>query len=291
MRNEVRNSIVLATLLVLIFIMKLILSAGPAKQIKQETALLEKNKTELASLQYVIIDTMQVYFVKQKIAKMDDWQREHGKTFVNSDNSRKTWSYLSSIINTYCPELELSFETSGDDEDDMVNHNYRISGTTDIQSLYNFLNHIENQKQLYVISEPRFSANTHYEEDGSRITLVSFDMALQSIVNATGPEQNDQSFRRIKSEQARNFFEPKIYSPYANPNEVNKLNAEKFELLSLSASSAFIKAENGQVYRIKPGHQVAYGFLKSINWQKQSITFSLNKIGIYKDYTIALSKE
>ena len=127
MRNEVRNSIILASLLIIIFIMRIVLSAGTAKQIKAENDLLAKNKAELASLQYIIIDTMQIYHIKQNISKLDSWQEQNGKSFVARDNSRKTWSYLNTIIQNYAPILDINFTNNGDDSDENSNHDYHIT--------------------------------------------------------------------------------------------------------------------------------------------------------------------
>ncbi|HOD55346.1 MAG TPA: hypothetical protein PKJ08_12535, partial [Candidatus Cloacimonadota bacterium] len=89
MRNDIRNSIVLASLLIVILLLNFGLSYHTNKKIKLETEKLNKNKSELQSMSNIVIDTMQVYYIKQQISKMDSWQARYGKTFMLSDNYRQ----------------------------------------------------------------------------------------------------------------------------------------------------------------------------------------------------------
>ncbi len=291
MRNDIRNSIVLASLLIVILLLNFGLSYHTNKKIKLETEKLNKNKSELQSMSNIVIDTMQVYYIKQQISKMDSWQARYGKTFMLSDNSRQSWSYISSIVNSYCPDLDVNFESLSDVAEENVNRDYKISGTANIQTFYLFMNQLENQSPLYIVREFSLNQSTQQQEDGTKQFLVNFDLTIQSQVNPSGKEISENRFRSLNNKVVNNFFAPGIYSPYENPSEADKIDAEKAILLSLTPSTAFIKAADGHVYIIKQGAKVAYGYLHSINWKDQSVTFKLNKIGVFRDVTIKLNKE
>lgn len=292
MRNDIRNTIILSVLLATILIFKLVMGITSSNKLKTETEALQKSKTELASLANVEIDTMQVYKVKLKIAEMDKWQAQNGKYFLNDDNSKITWSYISKIINTYCSNLELNFEAVDDNATaDPTKKSYKLSGTSDPHTLCVFLNNLENQPLLYTIDETSFIQNVQQDENGMKTTLVNFEITINSRIDGNGKAMEEIRFRNIKAYGSNNFFTAKIFTPVSNPNEENNISTVNMTLLSLTPNKAFVKDSNNRVYILTPGAKVAYGYLESINWRDQSITFKLNKIGIYKNLTIKLNKE
>lgn len=291
MRNDIRNTIVLTCLLLVIIIIKVSLAFNHSKKMKFEEERLSKNKSELKSLEYVIIDTMQVYMIKKKIAMVDSWQSQYGKYYIKEDNSKLTWAYITSIVNNYSPGLDINFESFNEKEENTAFKEYKLAGTGDLSSLHTFINHFENQSMLYLITDISLTEATEEMEDGQKRTLVSFLINIQSSINPSGKDFNEVGFRLIKPYSSINVFMPKIYPPQTNPYEETKISAEGLVLLSLTPNSAFVKAKDNHVYILKIGSPVAYGYLSSINWRDQSITFKINKIGLYKDFTIKLNKE
>ena len=291
MRNDIRNTLILSILLLIILLLKIGLSVSSSKKINKEKADLEKNKTELASLANVQIDTMQVYNVKLKIAEMDKWQAQNGKYFLKEDNTKLTWSYITNIINTYCPDIELNYEAQDENNLDPNIKTYKISGSSNPESIVTLINHLESQPLLYTIDEVAFASNPQNDENGLKNTLLNFEITFSSHINNNGSSPDNIRFRNITNYYSSNFFVAKLYSPENNPEENTKINTTNLILLSLTPTKAFVKDNTNRVYILKPGDRVAYGYLDRINWKDQSISFKINKIGIFKELTINLNKE
>ncbi len=293
MKHDIRNSLILIGLLILIIISRIFVGYNFNKRIKIEDNALKKNNAEWQALQSVTIDTMLVYVLKVKIAETQKWQKQYGKYFVREDNTRETWTYLNTLVNNYCPNMEFNFENSQSNaEENLTSFSYKVSGIATVNDFYTFITHLEKQPALYTIERLVAEYFTDSSDNENVKHKVNFEFYLYSWLSPEGiPVRDIQQRQNFADQISYNAFSPKIHPFYKNVEEELHLNAENMTLVSITPQKAFIKYSDGKVYILVPGSRVAYGFLSSINWAQQSITFKINKIGVYKDFIIYLNRE
>lgn len=293
MKHNLRNSLVLLGLLLMIVITRFVIGYSMNKKIKAMNDVLVKNKTEWQALQGVEIDTMQVFLVRMKIAETENWVNQYGKYFIKEDNTRETWNYLNNIVNNYCPELQFNFESNQTNvAEELTNFSYKITGIAEMENLYTFITHIEKQPALYTVERLSLEYYMLSEEKKNTKHLVNFEFNLVSWLSPVGRPVRELSFRNNFADQiASNAFSPKIHPFFIKTEEEPLIKTDNLILISLTPQKAFVKNNDNKVYILVPGSKVAYGHLASINWSEQSITFKINKIGVNQDVKIYLTRD
>ena len=85
-------------------------------------------------------------------------------------------------------------------------------------------------------------------------------------------------------------FYSRIHAPLPDEKEQGFLDVNFSGMIGLTPNKVFMKDGVGRIHILEIGDKVAYGTLKSINWNEQYVTFQLNEIGINKDKKIYLNE-
>lgn len=284
MPYKIRNTIVLAVILLIVIIGSVVSNSGSERKLEEVS---KKNKELTARLSALKNQMQRVpgeEDLEKEIRELELQVSQFEKVIVKEDNPTITYNYLVQICRRFCPNMVFDFEPSGTGEIQGTKYNdYLITGKVPFNSLYTFIYQIENQPKLYTIESLEMREQPVEEE------AVPFVFILRAFYDQSGIEPEDISIREIKVEEVKfNPFYPRIHPPVKIEEEEKYLNTEEAILVGLTPSIAFLKDKNGRTLNLSTGDRVAYGYLSKINWEEQSVTFKINRIGIYTEKTVYL---
>jgi Tfp pilus assembly protein PilO len=284
MPYKIRNSIVLAVILLIVIVGSTISNSSSGKKLKEEN----KKNEELTRRLTTLKSQMQRVEGEERLAKevreLESQISQFKKVIVKEDNSTITYDYLMQICKKFCPNMIFDFKPDKSGEIQETKYNdYLITGKVPFSSLYAFIYQIENQPRLYTIESLEIREQPAGEKE------ILFALTLRSFYDQNGIAPEDIPIKKISTEKIKfNPFYPRIHEPVRIEEEEKYLNTEEAILVGLTPSIAFFKDKDGITLNLSVGDKVAYGYLSKINWEEQSVTFRINRIGIYTEKTVYL---
>ena len=284
MPYKIRNSIALAVILLIVIIGSVVSNSSAEKKLEG----LKKNNQELTKRLKMLNSQL------ESLGEEEDLLREiqeleleiarFKKAIVKEDNPTITYDYLTQICRKFCPEMVFNYKPSKSGEIQGTKYNdYLINGIVPFNSLYTFIYQIENQPKLYLVESLEIREQLAVESG------IPFTLTLRAFYDENGIEPESIPIREIKTINIMfNPFYPGIHIPVQIEEEEKYLNTEEAILVGLTPSIAFFKDKNGRTISLSIGEKVAYGYLSNIDWENQSVTFKINRIGVYVEKTIYL---
>jgi Tfp pilus assembly protein PilO len=226
---------------------------------------------------------MRIDQVNEQLEKMREEVFLNNKIMMKNDTPTQTLRYLFDIANKYAKFFHFDYglsESGMQTEDPNVFYNqYVITGKAFMNQIFAFLDQIERQSAFYTIES--IALNTlDINEKGK----VQFSIELRAYFTATGEEMTDIGFRGNKLRRlAYNPFYPRIHDPIKNNDRefLSLVDIEAVDMVALSTERVFVKSQNNGIIKIlNIGDRVRYGYLESIDWNKQVAIFSLNRYGV-----------
>ena len=171
-------------------------------------------------------------------------------------------------------------------------YSYKVSGTGEFNDLYKLIYAIEQSKELKKIQNGSLSTNISVDpEDGIPHYLVNFTFVVNVYY------ANDDRFTTAKYTENKlipgqiyDIFYPLIRNEL-QPNKEGLLEVAGAKLLALVPDGAFISDVKGNTYMLWEGDQVYLGYLTKIDYDRNQVTFILNKGGIIEKTVLELQKE
>lgn len=205
------------------------------------------------------------------------------KLLVKAKNANQVYSALVSLSNdsafTY-----MNFMTV-----DSINYNrfglltFTISGEGDYKNLNQFVDRLEYGRPLFKIRE----MNVKPSDESGALGSVTYNFKLESIYDRESIFQDySKAPQKRLPAYTYNSFYPLIHNVRNNTD--NLLNVEKSTLVSMGTNFVVMRNQKDQIQYINIGDPVYLGNLISINNNKNSATFKLNKGGIIKYITRVL---
>lgn len=287
MPYTIRNTLILLVLLVIVIMGGCIGNASSSKKLEE----LEKERAELVKRVSNLKKEMSLSSSQDQLEdvlkELEKKTSESNKLIALEDNPTITYRYLMDICNKYCPAMIFDFRQAKSGKIIETSYNeYTITGEVPMKSLYAFIYQIENQPRLYTVE----SINVR-EQSLDSDNKLNFSLTLRTYFYEDGVEIKDIPVRSLGSENIRyNPFFPGIHKPLRSEKEEKYLNVDGAILTGLTPNMAFLSGKDGMVKTLSPGDKVAYGYLWRINWEEQSVTFRINKIGITTKKTIYMRK-
>ncbi len=221
------------------------------------------------------------------LLKMEKEASRQDKMIVKTDAPASTYRYLMDISDRYCPDFKFDFKLSNDGKVKGVDYNeYTIFGDASIKSLYIFIYQLENQSRLYTIDN--LLINSTKAENGD---LVRFSLTIRAFYANNGYEPKAIPFKPLKRKSiSYNPFYPRIHEPISISFFEGMLRVEDLVLTGLTPEMAIVKDNSQNMHMIKVNDKVAYGYLAKIDWDRQRVTFNINKIGITERVTLSMEQ-
>lgn len=162
----------------------------------------------------------------------------------------------------------------------------QVTGQGYYRNFINFIRQIELSKPLNKIDELTINPIDKLDSYGK----VNFKFTLKSFydrVKLLGKPDLAVTDNLVAS--VYNPFFPLIRS--VKKNEKNLVNIEKSSLLAVSTDRVFVVDQNGVMKALTKGEDVYLGELTSINVNRGTASFELNKGGIIKEVTLRVNNE
>jgi hypothetical protein len=284
----IRNTLVLAGLLVIILLVSFINNAMTNKKIEAIKTTYTQNQQMLENLKRTNPDLANEAQIVASLEETRQRARDNNKLFIKEDNPTITFQYLIDICDVFCPDVEFNFIIKGSGlTPNNVNYNtYQINGTALLNSLHFFIFQLEYQSPLITIEDIRLS-----EDDIGSNDQIAFSLQMNVYYDPqNGIDINEIKTRRFTFANLKyNPFRSRIYQAQ-DDKEAHLVNVYNVTLIGLTPEKAFLRTDTGRIITLGSGDKVKFGYVNYIDWKKQCIAFKINRIGIKEDYILYLDK-
>jgi Na+-transporting methylmalonyl-CoA/oxaloacetate decarboxylase gamma subunit len=283
----IRNTVVLAVLLLIILFVSIISNTSSARKFEDIKKSYNEKVEMLERLKRTNPDIKDEARIIKELENMQKKALESKKVILKEDNPTLSYQYLIGICDNFCPDVNFNFQTAGSGQMEGISFNtYNISGDANIESLHFFIYQIEYQPPLYIIESIKLS-----EQSVAMADTVDFMLVLRAYFNDNGTELKDIPMRSSRfTNLTYNPFYSRIHEPILNMEEEKYLNVYTASMIGLTPNKIFLRDENGKINILYPGDKVAYGYLNYINWYKQYAVFKINRIGITENEIIKMNE-
>jgi len=289
MNYALRNTIILAILLVLVIAGFFLGNTSSVKKIKEIRIAYENNKKQLDDLLASNPDMKDQDLFIKSLKELEARVQRESKLIPQKNDPTITYKYLLDISDRFCPDVKFNFIYNRLSKIETLNfYTYTITGNAPMRSFYTFVYQIERQYMLYVIESIKINEQV---ENAISTGNVNFTIVLNAYFEEAASELGEVPFRKLKDKNITyNPFYSRIHAPIKDEREQEFLDINSSELIGLTPEKVFMKDRIGRIHILKIGDKVAYGTLISIHWNKQYATFLLNEIGIAKEKDIYLNE-
>lgn len=224
--------------------------------------------------------------LKNRYEEATRFFNNYNKGLYPNSNEDNVFNFLNEI-NTGSASTEFTFTFS-----DSTTHtkygtlSMKITGQGYYRNFINFIRQIELSKPLNKVNEVTISPINELESYGK----VNFNFSLKSFydrVKLLG--KPDLAITNNLVGSVYNPFYPLIRSVKGNKD--NLVNIEQSSLLAVSTDKVFVVDQNGVMKSLSKGEDVYLGELSSINVNRGTASFTLNKGGIIERVTLQVNNE
>lgn len=284
MSYAIRNTIILLTVLILF------IGSGwgyvyfvQQPEIEELEADVEKKRTELDNKQSV---ADRYPTVLNQFEEASAYLENFDKSLYRSADEDQVYNFLNSI-NTGSAYTDFTFTFS--DSTQKERHgimSMEVTGEGYYRNLVNFIRRTELSAPINKIEGIRINPINELDSYGK----VNYTFTLKSYYDRQAGLQNtSMAVTNDILGSVYNPFYPLIRSPKENTE--NLINVESSSLIAVSGNQAFILDQSGMLQKLSEGDEVYLGKLRSINVDKGTASFQLNKGGIIKQVTLQINND
>lgn len=290
MSYKIRNTLVLATFIVLIVLVGgyLTVFSYPGK-IEETSGRIKKVEAQIEPLRGIEAK----YFALDSLIK----SRERALSSLDKRISREvtpanTYQYLNSIL-ARTGFLEFSMLYSGKKTSQSFAYNtYRLKGEAPFNRLFQFLWYLERGPEIYQIKKLTLHGVESKDPETQMPELVvPFEMEISSYYSDIADlPPIKRSLDDVVVPPAINPFYPHVLRNLP-PNSDNLVEVERAELKAVLQDQALVADHNGRVHVLRKGSRVYLGYLNRIDPEKNQVEFTLNKGGIVEKVLLRMRFE
>lgn len=207
-------------------------------------------------------------------------------------SSIKFYNFINKVSSGYSDLTQINIEYDAQKQDkEFFYHLYKMNGRATYNDLYSLIYAIEQSKELKKITGLSLNNLVVNDNDGIPHFMVGFTMdaatyfsANDRFITASLVENN------LTAAPVHDAFYPIIRNEIP-PNYDNLLDVQGAKLLALIPEGAFLSDSKGNTYLVWEGEPVYLGYLTKIDYQRNTVSFILNKGGIIEKTELELEKE
>jgi hypothetical protein len=191
---------------------------------------------------------------------------------------------------SHLSQVNIEYANQKQDKEFLL-HEYKLSGRATYNDLFNLIYAIEESKELKKVTDLSLSnlvVNDEYEIPhflvGFTMTTSIYFSTTDRFVTASLVENN------LSTAPVYDVFYP-ILRNEIPPNYDELLDVQGARLLALIPEGAFLADSKGKTYLVWEGEQVYLGYLTKIDYDRNRVSFILNKGGIIEKIELDLEKE
>jgi hypothetical protein len=290
MNRKLKNTLALLSLLIFI-----LLTGGAYTFIIQRGKLSEKQDKlkELKANDYNTAQLKQQYQnLLVKASELDSILASRKFNIPKTLSSIKFYDFVNNITAGFSPTSKIDVEYIEQKPDkEFYYYNYKITGSTTYNELYQFIYAIEQSKELKKITSLALSNQVATDEKGIPNFLVGFIMevhvyySIDDRFSTAEFVENDLSTRTMYD-----AFYPLLRNEIP-PNVDELFDVQGGKLLALIPEGAFLADSKGNTYLLWEGEPVYLGYLTNIDYDHNKVNFIINKGGIVEKVDLVLEKE
>jgi len=290
MNSKLKNTIIISAILVAI-----ILIGGLFNYVYLKGKIKDREK-KIKELTLYQLDTealtQQLNYLRKRVAQLDSIlaNRQYNVPYNLSQSS--FYDFVNQVTYSFSPYSYVNIEFEQTEQGNPLSiYRYTLSGTAEFNDLNHLIYAIEESKMLKKISNVEMTNNVKVDEDGMPHYLVTFKFKVAVYFS------NDDRFyvkdfteNRLQPNPVYDIFYPLIRNEIP-PNKEGLLDVQNAKLLALIPDGAFLADASGNTFLLWEGDKVYLGYLTNINYDKNEVSFVLNKGGIIETVTLKLDKE
>ncbi len=292
MNYSIKYSIFLSVIFILSIIGFSTLYIPGVLKLKKISQNINSLENEITTLESSNPQLSKISSIEQQLIVLREKKLRNSKVLLIDENSKITYKYLDDLRKKYTPKVsfDFQFENKNDKKIGKKSSIYTVSGNAPIASFYRFLDNIENQRPLYLINRISVDEYADLSEDGEFKDFVAFTFTLEGIKDAKGtPLEKIELRKTIANLSSYNPFKARIYAPIDDIEQAELLDLDSATILSMTEEEVILSDDSGEYFTLAVPDKIAYGFLQKINFQKQFVKFSVNRIGIPENKIIYLN--
>ena len=281
MSFKVRNSVVLAVLLLLVVLVmgyvSFINQPGKIKKYRAEARQIEM-KLQDNTAQMAAITGMQGS-LRETIHRWNNRTKEIGE----SDISSQTYGYLSQIIDE-SGFLKLNMTFAGTKGGNGFGYNvYRLAGTSEYPNIFRFIWLLENGRKLYKVEAVNMRGDENVKDNLEYPRIdINYDMEVHAYFTSEKTlgmpvAKPDSTPQPITS----NPFTPSVLKNVP-PNVRHLVDVDIISVKAVTARKILVMEQEGRLVTLTVGDEVYLGRLTAIYPQTGEAEFTLNSGGIAK---------
>ncbi len=233
----------------------------------------------------------QLDFLQKRVAELDSILANRKYVIPYNLSQANFFDFVNQVSFSFSPNSFINIEfNETQPANNFTTYNYTLTGIAEYNDFYRLVYAIEESKQLKKVSNVELSNNVKVDEDGTPRYLVAFK--FNAKVYFSGDDRfyvKNSIENRLTPNPAYDFFYPLIRNELP-PNLDKLLDVQSAKLLALIPDGAFLSDAGGNTYLLWEGDQVYLGYLTNINYQKNEVSFVLNKGGIIEKISLQLEK-
>lgn len=208
------------------------------------------------------------------------------KSLYPSHNEDQVYDFLNSINRgSSYTNFTFSFQDSTKNEQHGV-ISMQVTGEGYYRNVVNFIRRIELSAPINKIENIQINPINELESYGK----VNYTFTLKSLYDRkAGIENNSMAVTNDIYGSVYNPFFPLIRA--VKQNTENRIDVEASSLIAVSGNRIYLVDQSGMLRKLTPGEEVYLGELRSLNVNKGTATFVLNKGGIIERVTLQVNKD
>lgn len=290
MNRKLKNTLVLAGVLLIIaaagIILTFVVQRGKIKDKTKKVTSLRQNSYDTQTL------LEQLKAVKLKSAALDSILAARKYNIPKTIAQTRLYDFVNSISTGFSDQTHVDMEFQEDKKGKDYNYLiYKLSGTGEFNDVYRLIYAIEQSRELKKINSGAFTSYVSVDEDGVQHYMVNFNLIVFACY------ANDDRFTTaafvendLNAGTLYNIYYPLIRNELP-PNLDDLLEVEGAKLLALVSEGAYLTDSKGNTFMLYEGDEVYLGYLTKIDYEKNRVTFILNKGGIIEKVHLELEKE
>ena len=290
MSSKVKN-----TIIILVIILLIVLSGGVYKYVFLRGKINDREK-KIKELQLYQMDTdalnQQLIFLKKRVAELDSILSNRKYNIPFNLPQSAFFDFVNQVSYSFSSYSFVNIEYGDEEITGHFNiYHYNLTGIAEFSDFMRMIYAIEESKLLKKVSAVELTNSVKVDDDGTPHYLVNFKFKC-SVYYSHDDRFYVKEFTENKLEPNPSYdiFYPLIRNEIPS-NKDNLLDVQSAVLLALIPDGAFLADANGNTYLLWEGDKVYLGFLTNINYQKNEVSFVLNKGGIIETHILTLGKE
>ncbi|OGU73251.1 MAG: hypothetical protein A2V93_03015 [Ignavibacteria bacterium RBG_16_34_14] len=290
MNKKLRSTLGLVGLLMLIvFISGVYVFFFQRSKLNEKRAKLEELKANEYNTEQL---TVQYQGLLKRSSVLDSILAARKFNIPKDLSSIKFYNFINNVSIPYSPLSQVDVEYLEQKQDkEFFYHEYKLSGRASYNDLFSLIYSIEQSKELKKITGLSLGNLVANDKDGIPNFLVGFTLtagtyfsSTDRFVTASLVENN------LTTNPVYDAFYPIIRNEIP-PNYDELLDVQGAKLLALIPEGAFLSDGKGNTYLVWEGEPVYLGYLTKIDYERNRVSFILNKGGIIEKVELELEKE